>query len=325
MNWTTNEGKDMQINDVIAGMIHRHADSNATIEKREGDGRPPKPAIDFDWEWITPEIAKEMLDNSIENQRNIIRKFLNQLKTDMENGDFQTTHEPIGIMKDGKLGDGQHRIRSIYETGIPYWLPVARGLTYEALAVIDSGRVRTHAHVLQMAGFTNTTQNSAIATLVYKAEEAWDRNLSLSTVNALSPTKSEKDKVFYRIYSDLDMKEVHSVGAQLAKTRNGRISRTISGAFTYLATRETDGHPIVDEFLEEMQGLKGDRRCAAQVLVDKTDWIRSQRSTPPEWLGWMITAFRRKVDAYNQTRDDHVDKLKWSPRTHLPKIPQVKD
>ena len=89
-------------------------------------------------------ILDRMTDNRVRKPRVVTR-----YASDMAEGRWVDTHEPIAMSVDGNLIDGQHRLAAVIESGCPqyFWLAVydsqqtARGLP------IDCGAVRTTADI----------------------------------------------------------------------------------------------------------------------------------------------------------------------------------
>lgn len=66
---------------------------------------------------IGPEMAKELLLKNYQNRPKNLNKvdyFVQVLKT----GSWDKTKQPIEVLDDGRLIDGQHRLTAIYKTGI---------------------------------------------------------------------------------------------------------------------------------------------------------------------------------------------------------------
>jgi len=66
---------------------------------------------------ITPEKAKELLENNAENQRKINKQRIKKYAEDMKNGSWVYNGETIIVSKSGKLIDGQHRLMAVVESG----------------------------------------------------------------------------------------------------------------------------------------------------------------------------------------------------------------
>lgn len=90
-------------------------------------------------ETITPEIAKTMLGENVNNRR-ISRDNVNLFAREMRNGEWRFNGEAIKFGKDGRLLDGQHRLLAVIAADKPLTTLVIRGLEDETQQTMDSGK-----------------------------------------------------------------------------------------------------------------------------------------------------------------------------------------
>jgi hypothetical protein len=81
----------------------------------------------------------------------------------VQRGEWQLTGEAIKLDDEGRVRDGQNRLRAIIEAGIPVRSVVARGVSEEAFDVMDTGRSRNAADVLHIHGFPSQNALAAAA------------------------------------------------------------------------------------------------------------------------------------------------------------------
>jgi len=81
-------------------------------------------------ETITPEIAKTMLGENVNNRR-ISRDNVNLFAREIRNGEWRFNGEAIKFGKDGRLLDGQHRLLAVIAADKPLTTLVIRGLEDE--------------------------------------------------------------------------------------------------------------------------------------------------------------------------------------------------
>lgn len=98
-------------------------------------------------ETITPEIAKTMLGENVNNRR-ISRDNVNLFAREIRNGEWRFNGEAIKFGKDGRLLDGQHRLLAVIAADKPLTTLVIRGLEDETQQTMDSGKTRTLGDVL---------------------------------------------------------------------------------------------------------------------------------------------------------------------------------
>ena len=93
-------------------------------------------------ETITPEIAKTMLGENVNNRR-ISRDNVNLFAREIRNGEWRFNGEAIKFGKDGRLLDGQHRLLAVIAADKPLTTLVIRGLEDETQQTMDSAEKRT--------------------------------------------------------------------------------------------------------------------------------------------------------------------------------------
>ena len=111
----------------------------------------------FQTELITPEKAKEYLENQFRNRSlrpTKIRDYVRQMKENK----WLVNGEPIIFDKSGRLIDGQHRLNAVIEANTPQTFDVRRNVDAAAAASIDTGASRRMYEQLTIG---NITVNSA--------------------------------------------------------------------------------------------------------------------------------------------------------------------
>jgi len=103
-------------------------------------------------EWVTPALATEYLTHNIDNNRNAKPSRIAAYARDIQHGNWLFTGEAIKFDTDGRLVDGQNRLLAIIKADMPAEVLVVRGLTTEAVYVLDSGMSRSGADALTISG-----------------------------------------------------------------------------------------------------------------------------------------------------------------------------
>lgn len=103
-------------------------------------------------ERITPNQARQMLQNMDHRQRPVAPSRVAKYARDMKDGKWLDSGETIKFNNGGQLIDGQHRLMAIVESGIAVDLLVARGVPDEAFLVIDTGKTRGWGDALAIDG-----------------------------------------------------------------------------------------------------------------------------------------------------------------------------
>jgi hypothetical protein len=102
-------------------------------------------------EFVTPEKAAKYLKKNPNNRRLDVNR-VKQYANEMTRGQWAETHQGIALNCDGSLKDGQHRLHAIVQSGIGQWFFVFRGLSDEAMPLIDIGRLRSISDVMTIDG-----------------------------------------------------------------------------------------------------------------------------------------------------------------------------
>lgn len=108
-------------------------------------------------ETITPDMAARYLEHNLVNRR------INELKVnayahDMKNGAWQLNGEAIRFDSDGRLIDGQHRLKAIIKSGKQIPIVVMRDIANN-VTIYDRGRPRNVTDSLIMGGLDKSIAN----------------------------------------------------------------------------------------------------------------------------------------------------------------------
>ena len=118
---------------------------------------------------VTPDIARDWLDTMVAN-RNVSATNLNAFMRAMEEGRWHTDGSPIKFNTKGQLIDGQHRLRSVINTGIGQRFLVVWGVPDEAMTTLDTGKTRNRGDVLKIhdPALTDVNNVASIATIMIR-------------------------------------------------------------------------------------------------------------------------------------------------------------
>lgn len=135
-------------------------------------------------EFITPDIAQNMLNNKIFN-RTISGPVVEKYSRDMKSGRWKLNGQAIKVSRSGQLLDGQHRLEAVKKAGRPFPAIVVRGILDETFSSLDIGRRKTLAESLRDHGEINT------ASLASALRWLWmHQNNCILSAN-ISPTNGE--------------------------------------------------------------------------------------------------------------------------------------
>lgn len=118
-------------------------------------------------ETVTPEKAVEWLGAQHLN-RTLRSTLVKRYGGAMTRDEWVDNAEPIRFNQDGTLIDGQHRLSALRDHEVTLDLWIARGLSHEAQATIDTGAKRTVADVLRMREVPNAKVVAAALNVLHK-------------------------------------------------------------------------------------------------------------------------------------------------------------
>lgn len=115
---------------------------------------------------ITPDIAQKLLKLNTRNRAHR-PTHIAWLTAQMKLGLWIFCGKFIPITISGILGDSQHFLYAICKSGTPCDAILMTGLSDDIINVIDTGKARTAADILQINGFLNANEQAAIAKKVH--------------------------------------------------------------------------------------------------------------------------------------------------------------
>lgn len=124
------------------------------------DNTVPRPKAEI--RSVSPTTAKGWLQKNKRN-RPVVANVVRSYARDMAAGNWQLTGEAIKFDTDGNLADGQHRLSAVVESDTTVEMLVVRDILPDTQMVMDSGRKRTSADALTLAGQKNPFVLSASA------------------------------------------------------------------------------------------------------------------------------------------------------------------
>lgn len=118
-------------------------------------------------ETITPAVAEKWLETMVPN-RKISDALLLDYAIAIEGNGWSLNGETIKFDAEGRLFDGQHRLRACVLARKPFQSYVVRGVTDQrAFSTVDTGKFRTHSDVFSIDGWASATTASAGASLIW--------------------------------------------------------------------------------------------------------------------------------------------------------------
>ena len=140
---------------------------------------------------ITPELARQWLNASNKNNRNIDWKRVDDYASIMEKGEFLVTNDAIGFDINNRLFNGQHRLWAIVKSGVTVDQVVMHNANPDVFKVADQGKRRTNAQTLSTMGYDNTQILSTVVNLVirWEAGSLIEKTKPVSSIETISCIK----------------------------------------------------------------------------------------------------------------------------------------
>lgn len=118
---------------------------------------------------VTPEKAKKLLALNKKN-RNLNKRHVDWLSIQMELGYWIFCGQVVGVDKSGNLINLQHTLNALISSGTTQKFICISGIDDRAIDVMDTGKARTAADVLQMNGIKNAVNLAAVIKRVINFE-----------------------------------------------------------------------------------------------------------------------------------------------------------
>ena len=231
---------------------------------------------------ITPKLAQKMLSKNEGNRKKIRKTCVDRYAREMEKGEWQLTHQGIGINTEGNLIDGQHRLHAVIKSGVPVLMRVTYNCgAQNALGqMIDVGARRT---VTDITG--HSTHKCAVATLIY--------NLCVPQTKSLRPTPS--------VIRDMcDIEEVALAGEWFGKNARFCRNSSLAGA-ACVAMLSGSRRGFCEKSYFAIQNSEFDHMNATHKAIYK---YYSINGWPSNSYADKIAAIKRCLNGFIQTRGE---------------------
>lgn len=120
---------------------------------------------------ITPEMAEFYLTFNADHQRPLRKGHVACLAREMKEGRWKFNGDAIRIDSEGRLIDGQHRLRAVLQSGVTIRCVVIENLEPDSFYTIDlGGATRSTGDIFAMTGELNGKRLAAALTLCWRYE-----------------------------------------------------------------------------------------------------------------------------------------------------------
>lgn len=274
---------------------------------------------------ITPELAKDILENHNNLNRNRNKEHVKALLNNMKQGTWRFNGDTIRFDRDGELIDGQHRLAAIVEFGKPLPMIVVKGFDKETMRTIDQEiKPRNLKDLFKMNGVKDAinvaaTINRFFAMGVTNSFLSTNRNTRGTGTNAFSGDMIRKttiDVKYNEYFSNTDLWDDIVLYARRCY-KNTRLLRAsdIGGVYAFLYLRMHHSDDEIRGFFDRLCFTETDvnvinllRDILIRDLVSKspmTGFIKSQYLTKT-W-NYYIKGKDVKVLSYNKNTEGIID------------------
>jgi hypothetical protein len=257
------------------------------------------PGVTFEVIQLTPEVAKELLDRLPERQRAQSQRSIDRYASDLLEGEFPFTGDPIRVDVNGELIDGQHRCVAVMETGITVPALVIRGLPTERIRYFDGGRPRRFQDDLRIAGYANHANLATLTTRVWHWQHGNYGYMGIPYVrNAIySNTQPTRAQLWATLHNTDNLPSAVTNGNRIgARMPNAPVS-VISFVWWLLGTNNLDAR---EKFFHELVDGSVDNGAAYPINVLRRQLTRRMGPTEARegyvWIVYFIKAYNAWVE-----------------------------
>lgn len=240
------------------------------------------------FEVITPEIAEMIIEDSSAkfssmdgfHQRRVRMNTVNMYAKDMEQGRWKFNGDTIRFDKEGRLMDGQHRMKAIIKSGIPQICLVVRGIDNSVMDTIDNGLKRSLENALQ---FQAESYENRTAEVVKAKMQLDNMNKCLGQSNANAKLSQTEMVDEYMFNQEMYKKAVHYAKEVNKSVKTLRVSEV--GAI-YLHLTETKGfdRDIVKDFFFNLCNVRFNEKSIYKITLDKLSKIKQGQERINEYM-----------------------------------------
>lgn len=281
-------------------------------------------------ETISPAMAAAFLRTMLTN-RTLNQSRALEMAIAMDEGRWSLNGETVKFDSAGHMIDGQHRMQACILSGKPFQTWIIRGLADpRAKATIDTGGVRTPAHVFQFANIKNSNLVAGASRLMYwhdarmlscpqpryRLPEKFklmmqNSGVSATSVKPASPSKDELLAYLKKHEAEIDRAVTMVDGKRAARVLTPSIAVACAALFSRLSVEDAA------MFFEDL-GSGAQLRDDDPVFVLREKMLtRSNAQTRFNTMAIMFFTFK----AWNKRRQHRPSKtLKMALNEEFPKL-----
>lgn len=248
---------------------------------------------------INPDLAKQWLESLDEIQRPLKINHVKFLASEMKNGRWELTGEPIIFSESGSLLNGQHRLNAIILSEVSVKMLVVQGAKKESYHKMDAGVSRSAADVVSAYGYKNSSTLSSTARLViaYQQSEKLGGHLNKGKIsndlvlNWIKTSGITDEMIKYAQNSSREFRGIRKVEMAAMKFIHDGINKKDSDTFwNSLVTGvgiDTDSpiYLLRNKFIKDLVGNERLKPTSRIALINKS-WNFFRANKQPRTLTW---------------------------------------
>ena len=111
---------------------------------------------------VSPELAEFLLRFNFSNNRKPSKAYIKKLATEMKEGRWTLSADALAISDTGQLGNGQHRLNAIVQSGTTQPFVVIGNIPESTFQKFDTGKTRTMDQRITIAGESVTAKECSV-------------------------------------------------------------------------------------------------------------------------------------------------------------------
>lgn len=187
---------------------------------------------------VTPSLARALLGINVKNRR-LKAPSLEKLVVALRQKRWRNTGHPAVISNDGKLQDGQHRLTAIMNSNISAVMDLRFGVDPNAFSVTDTGKTRSAADVLDIAGFQSQSNLAATVRVLFAIQR--------SHIGVQYHESAETNDVILKYVDDHANDIVNACRVGHSSATKLKITASAAAAASFLIANER-GLKVAEEF-----------------------------------------------------------------------------
>lgn len=156
----------------------------------------------------------------------------------MSSGEWELNGEAIKIARTGRILDGQHRLMVAAENDFTFQTLVVYGLEDDVQDTMDTGKARSVADVLAIAGYANSVSLASIVTGIIRKERY---GLRAAVYDGSSSYQVTARQTLNRVEQEPSLTELPNLAYQMRKSGlNGKLSGILYYTFSDIDQEDAD-------------------------------------------------------------------------------------